>query len=68
MSTTRAPEAAPSAPSTPSARASAREALVPGSATCGFSVERTQTIAELDADAYVLRHEASGARLLYLAC
>ena len=68
MSTTRAPEAAPSAPSTSSARASARERLVPGSATCGFVVERMQTIDELDADAYVLRHEASGARLLYLAC
>ncbi len=34
----------------------------------GFDLERRETVAELDADAYVMRHAASGARLLYLAC
>ncbi|WP_418740566.1 insulinase family protein [Enorma sp.] len=47
---------------------SPRETLTPGTTSCGFTVERTETISELDADAYVLRHEESGARLLYLAC
>ncbi|WP_291290076.1 insulinase family protein [Enorma sp.] len=47
---------------------SPRETLTPGTTSCGFTVERTETISELDADAYVLRHGASGARLLYLAC
>ena len=47
---------------------SPRETLTPGTTSCGFTVERTETIDELDADAYVLRHEESGAHLLYLAC
>ncbi|QWT17742.1 insulinase family protein [Collinsella sp. zg1085] len=34
----------------------------------GFVVERSETIDELDCEAYVMRHTASGARLLYLAC
>ena len=34
----------------------------------GFTVTSKKTLAELDADAYVLHHRASGARLLYLAC
>lgn len=34
----------------------------------GFTVEHHEPIAELDADAYVLRHTISGARLLYLPC
>lgn len=34
----------------------------------GFDLEHREEVAELDADAYVMRHAASGARLLYLAC
>ena len=44
------------------------DALVPEQTVCGFSIERTEEIPELDAQAYVMRHTASGARLLYLAC
>lgn len=49
-------------------RAAAAALLVPGTTCHGFAVERRETVPELDADAYVLRHAASGARLLYLAC
>ena len=49
-------------------RAAAAALLVPGTTCHGFAVERCETVPELDADAYVLRHAASGARLLYLAC
>ena len=49
-------------------RAAAAALLVPGTTCHGFAVERRETEAELDSDAYVLRHTASGARLLYLAC
>lgn len=49
-------------------RAAAAALLVPGTTRHGFAVERCETVPELDADAYVLRHTASGARLLYLAC
>lgn len=49
-------------------RAAAAALLVPGTTCHGFAVERRETVPELDADAYVLRHTASGARLLYLAC
>ena len=49
-------------------RTRATALLVPGTSLAGFAVERRETIEELDADAYVLRHKASGARLLYLAC
>ena len=42
--------------------------LVPGTTCHGFVVERCEAVPELDSDAYVLRHAASGARLLYLAC
>ena len=48
--------------------AAAAALLVPGTTCHGFSVERCETVPELDSDAYVLRHAASGARLLYLAC
>ena len=51
-----------------SPRATARDLLAPETKTCGFTVRRTEEIDELDADAYVLTHDASGARLLYLAC
>lgn len=37
-------------------------------ALAGFTVGRVETIDELDACAYVMHHQASGARLLYLAC
>ena len=49
-------------------RAAAAALLVPGTTCHGFAVERCETEPELDSDAYVLRHTASGARLLYLAC
>ena len=49
-------------------RAAAAALLVPGTTCHGFAVERCEAVPELDSDAYVLRHTASGARLLYLAC
>lgn len=49
-------------------RAAAAALLMPGTTCHGFAVERCETVPELDSDAYVLRHAASGARLLYLAC
>jgi len=49
-------------------RAAAAALLVPGATCHGFAVERCETVPELDSDAYVLRHAASGAHLLYLAC
>ena len=49
-------------------RAAAAALLVPGTTCHGFAVERCETVPELDSDAYVLRHAASGARLLYQAC
>lgn len=49
-------------------RAAAAALLVPGTTCHGFAVERCETVPELDSDAYVLRHAASGARLLYLTC
>ena len=49
-------------------RAAAAALLVPGTTCHSFAVERCETVPELDSDAYVLRHTASGARLLYLAC
>lgn len=49
-------------------RAAAAALLATGTTRHGFAVERRETVPELDADAYVLRHTASGARLLYLAC
>ena len=53
---------------TPSAREHAAALLRPGTIISGFTVTRIEEIPELDADAYVLHHAASGARLLYLAC
>lgn len=49
-------------------RAAAAALLAPGATCHGFAVERRETVPELDSDAYVLCHAASGARLLYLAC
>ena len=49
-------------------REHARATLPLGSTVFGFTVTSKKTLAELDADAYVLHHRASGARLLYLAC
>lgn len=49
-------------------RAAAAALLAPGTTCHGFAVERRETVPELDSDAYVLCHAASGARLLYLAC
>lgn len=58
----------PQAAETVGPRAAAAALLAPGTTTCGFTVTHAETIDELDADAYVLFHHASGARLLYLAC
>lgn len=58
----------PQAAETANPRAAAAALLAPGTTTCGFTVTHVETIDELDADAYVLFHHASGARLLYLAC
>lgn len=58
----------PQAAETANPRAAAAALLAPGTTTCGFIVTHVETIDELDADAYVLFHHASGARLLYLAC
>lgn len=58
----------PQAAETANPRAAAAALLAPGTTTCGFTVTHVETVEELDADAYVLFHHASGARLLYLAC
>lgn len=58
----------PQAAETANPRAAAAALLAPGTTTCGFTVTHVEAIDELDADAYVLFHHASGARLLYLAC
>lgn len=50
------------------AREHARATLPAGSTISGFDVTSCKVLPELDADAYVLHHRASGARLLYLAC
>ena len=49
-------------------REHARATLPAGSTISGFDVTSCKVLPELDADAYVLHHRASGARLLYLAC
>ncbi|MBE6468684.1 MAG: peptidase M16 [Coriobacteriaceae bacterium] len=41
--------------------------IASGEPISGFTVERREEIPELDVTAYVLRHRASGARLLHLA-
>ena len=51
-----------------SARERAAKVLVPGATMSGFTVKSAETIDELDAEAYVIDHVASGARLLFLAC
>ena len=51
-----------------SPREKAAQILTVGSTVCGFTVERTRPLTDIDADGYVLRHTATGARLLYLAC
>ena len=51
-----------------SARERAAKILVPGATMSGFTVKSAETIDELDAEAYVIDHIASGARLLFLAC
>ncbi len=43
-------------------------ALAPGSTHAGFTVIRTEALPELSGRAYVMRHDASGARALWLAC
>lgn len=50
------------------AREHARATLPAGSTISGFDVTSCKVLPKLDADAYVLHHRASGARLLYLAC
>ena len=51
-----------------SPREKAAQILPIGGTVSGFTVERTRPLADIDADGYVLRHAATGARLLYLAC
>ena len=43
-------------------------ALAPGSVHAGFTVERAEPLPELSGCAYVLRHDATGARVMWLAC
>ena len=50
------------------ARERAASALPLGSTVSGFTVTSKKALPEFDADAYVMHHAASGARLLYLAC
>lgn len=50
------------------AREHAHATLPAGSTISGFDVTSCKELPELDADAYVMHHRASGARLLYLAC
>ena len=42
------------------------EELTPGSSTHGFVVQKREALPEIDGEAIVLKHEKSGARLLYL--
>ena len=41
--------------------------LLVGQRLCGFTVEAAEPLSEIDGRAYTMRHDASGARLLYLA-
>ena len=50
------------------ARERSASALPLGSTVSGFTVTSKKALPEFDADAYVMHHAASGARLLYLAC
>lgn len=43
-------------------------ALAQGSVHAGFTVVSTEPVPEISGRAYVLRHDATGARLLWLAC
>lgn len=43
-------------------------ALAVGSAHAGFTVTSIEPVPELSATGYVLRHDASGARVLWIAC
>ena len=43
-------------------------ALAAGTTHAGFTVERTEPLPELSGCAYVLRHNATGARVMWLAC
>jgi len=42
--------------------------LTIGATLHGFTVERIEEVREFEGSAYIMRHEASGARLMYLAC
>ena len=48
--------------------APADPALAPGTEHQGFVVEKVEPVPELKAQAYVMRHAATGARLMWLAC
>ncbi|WP_270573806.1 insulinase family protein [Candidatus Collinsella stercoripullorum] len=61
-------EVTTSSDSEPTARERAAARLARGTELHGFTVERIEEIGELDADAYVMRHASSGARLVHLAC
>ncbi|WP_322155992.1 insulinase family protein [Paratractidigestivibacter sp.] len=47
---------------------SADPALAEGTAHAGFTVTRVEAVPEIGGQAYVMRHDASGARLIWLAC
>lgn len=42
--------------------------LAPGTTHSGFTVLRVEPVSEIEGQAYVLRHDATGARALWLAC
>lgn len=44
------------------------EKLSPKNEVSGFIVERTEELTEISGYAYILRHKATGARLMWLAC
>ena len=47
---------------------SADPALAEGTEHAGFTVTRVEAVPEIGGQAYVMRHDASGARLIWLAC
>lgn len=48
--------------------ATPNQALAAGTTHAGFTVERAEPLPELSGCAYVLRHNATGARVMWLAC
>lgn len=42
--------------------------LAPGTLVHGFAVEKAEVLPEVGGSAYIMRHQATGARLMWLAC